>query len=71
VLRLGYLTGQEATLHVAVGGYEQAVAVPVGLGAATFVVTGRHGPVMAWLTDVASGGICVTDVVAGTPWPVD
>jgi hypothetical protein len=69
VLNLGYVTGQEATLHVAVGGYEQAVAVPIGVGHATFVVTGWHGAVRAWLTDVATGGICVTDVAAGTPWP--
>ena len=71
VVRLGYLTGQDAILHLSVGGHEQAVSVPVGVGYAMFVVTGRHGPVTAWVTDVASGRICVTDVVAGTPWPAD
>lgn len=71
ILRLGYLTGQEAVLRVSVGGYEQAVALPVGVGYATFVVTGRSGEVRARVTDVASGGICVTDVTAGSPWPAD
>jgi hypothetical protein len=71
VLRLGIVTGQTATLHVSVGGYEQAVAVPSGLAYATFVVTGRHGPVRAQVTDVPFGGICVTDVAAGAPWPAD
>jgi hypothetical protein len=71
VVRLGYLTGQAATLHLEVGDYEQAVAVPSGLGYATFVVTARHGTVRARVTDVAAGGICVTDVVAGAPWPAD
>ena len=71
ILRLGYLTGQEAVLRVSVGGYEQAVALPVGVGYATFVVTGRSGEVRARVTDVAYGGICVTDVTAGSPWPAD
>ena len=71
VVRLGYLTGQAATVHLEVGDYEQAVAVPSGLGYATFVVTARHGTVRARVTDVAAGGICVTDVVAGAPWPAD
>jgi hypothetical protein len=69
VVRLGYLTGQEAVLHLSVGGYEQAVALPVGIGYATFVVTGRLGGATAWVTDVEAGSICVTDVAAGTPWP--
>jgi hypothetical protein len=71
VLRLGYLTGQAATLHLKVGRYEQAVALPSGLGYATFAVTGRHGPVRTRVTDVVSGGICVPDVVAGAPWPAE
>lgn len=71
VVRLGYLTGQAATLHLKVGPYEQALAVPSGLGYATFVVTGQHGPLRARVTDVVSGGICVADVVAGAPWPVE
>jgi hypothetical protein len=71
VVRLSYLTGQDATLHVRVGGYEQAVAVRSGLGYATFVVTGHQGPVRARVTDVATGGICVPDVQAGAPWPAD
>jgi hypothetical protein len=71
VVRLTYLTGQQATLHLAVGNYEQAVTVPQGVGQATFVVTGQHGTVRIWVTDVASGGICVTDVVAGAPWPAE
>jgi hypothetical protein len=71
VVRLGYLTGQAGTLHLEVGRYEQAVAVPSGLGYATFVVTGRHGPVRARVTDVVSGGICVSDIVAGSPWPAE
>jgi hypothetical protein len=71
VVRLGYLTGQAATLYLEVGDYEQAVAVPSGVGHTTFVVTARHGTVRARVTDVAAGGICVTDVVAGAPWPAD
>jgi hypothetical protein len=39
------------------------------VGLATFVVTGQDGPVRVRVTDVAFGGICVTDVVAGAPWP--
>ncbi|MGY1730942.1 hypothetical protein ACI798_05425 [Geodermatophilus sp. SYSU D01045] len=69
VLRLGYLTGQPATLHVLVGGVEQALVLPPGVGHATFVVTGLQGPVTARVSDVATGGICVSDVVAGAPWP--
>jgi hypothetical protein len=71
ILRLTYVTGQEAVLHLSVGPYEQAVAVPVGAGYATFVVTGHDGPVRARVTDVASGGLCVMDEVAGAPWPAD
>ena len=71
VLRLGYLTGQEATLHVRVGDYEQALALQPGFGHATFVVTGRDGAVSTRVTDVAYGGLCVTDLVAGTPWPAE
>jgi hypothetical protein len=71
VIRLGYLTGQPATLHVRVGEHEQALALEPGFGSATFVVTGREGPVSARVTDVAFGGLCVTDVVAGAPWPAD
>lgn len=71
VVRLGYLTGQAATLHLKVGRDEQAVALPSGFGYATFVVTGRSGPVRTRVTDVVSGGICVTDVVAGAPWPAE
>jgi hypothetical protein len=69
VLRLGYVTGQAATLHLRVGGHEQALALEPGVGLATFVVTGQDGPVRVRVTDVAFGGICVTDVVAGAPWP--
>ena len=69
VIRLGYMTGQEATLHLAVGNDEQTLALPPGLGHATFVVTGQDGPVAVRVTNVASGGLCVIDVVAGTPWP--
>jgi hypothetical protein len=71
VIRLGYLTGQQATLHLAVGDYEQALALQAGVGHATFVVIGEHGAVRARVADVAFGGLCVTDVTAGTPWPAD
>ncbi|MET0763594.1 MAG: hypothetical protein ABWY29_01925 [Blastococcus sp.] len=71
VIRLGYMTGQPATLHLRVGGHEQALALDPGLGYATFVITGQQGPVTTRLTDVAEGGMCVTDVVAGAPWPAD
>jgi hypothetical protein len=66
---VGFVTGQAATLHLAVGRHEQALAVPAGVGHATFVVTGFDGRVSARVTDVADGGICVTDVTAGAPWP--
>ncbi|WP_346618798.1 hypothetical protein [Blastococcus montanus] len=71
VLRVGYVTGQPATLHLTVGQDRQAVAVPAGVGHVTFVVTGQEGRVRARVSDVASGGICASDVVAGTPWPAD
>lgn len=71
VIRLGYMTGQPATLHLRVGGHEQALALDPGLGHATFVITGQQGPVTTRLTDVADGGICVIDAVAGAPWPAD
>jgi hypothetical protein len=45
--------------------------VPSGPGYATVVLTARLGPVRARVTDVAEGGICLTDVVAGAPWPAD
>jgi hypothetical protein len=71
VVRVGYLTGQDATVHLKVAGYEQAVPVRSGLGYATFVVTGRHEQVSVRVTDVATGGICISDVVAGAPWPAE
>jgi hypothetical protein len=71
VLRVGVMTGQPATLHVSVGGQEQALALDPGLAHATFVVTGQQGPVTVRVTDVAAGGICVTDVVVGAPWPAE
>ena len=71
VIQLGYVTGQSATLHVSVGGHEQALALQPGLGHAIFVITGQEGRVSARVTDVADGGICLTDAVAGAPWPAD
>jgi len=68
VIQLGYVTGQPATLHVSVGGHEQALALQPGLGHAIFVITGQEGQVSARVTD---GGLCLTDVVAGAPWPAD
>ncbi|MGY2067499.1 hypothetical protein [Blastococcus sp. SYSU DS0619] len=69
VLRVGYMTGQDATLHLAVGDHEQALALTPGVGRATFVVTGQAGPVRVRVDDVVFGGICAMDVIAGTPWP--
>lgn len=71
VIRLGYLTGQEATLHLSIDGEEQAVALPVGVGYAYFVITGREGRVSLRISDVELGGLCVTDALAGMPWPAD
>jgi hypothetical protein len=56
---------------VSVGGHEQALALQPGLGHAIFVITGQEGRVSARVTDVADGGICLTDAVAGAPWPAD
>jgi hypothetical protein len=53
---------------VSVGGHEQALALQPGLGHAIFVITGQEGQVSARVTD---GGLCLTDVVAGAPWPAD
>jgi hypothetical protein len=71
VLRLGYVTGQEATLQLAVGGREQSFPVSPGLGHVTFVVTGQQGEIAVRVADVVSGGLCVVDVEVGAPWPAD
>lgn len=71
IIRLGYLTGQPATLHLNVDGEEQAVPIPVGVGYAYFVITGLEGEVRLRISDVALGGLCVTDALAGMPWPAD
>jgi hypothetical protein len=71
ILRLGVMTGQPATLHVAVGGQKQALTLEPGLAHATFVITGQEGQVQVRVGDVADGGLCVIDAVAGTPWPAD
>jgi len=71
VVQVGYVTGQVAVLHLSVGGHEQAVALPVGYGYATFVVTGSDGPVKVRVSGVADGGVCIPDLVAGGPWPAD
>ncbi len=68
-LQVGYLTGQEATLHLAVGGQEQELRLPAGIGRATFVVTGQQGPVELGMTGAAPGTVCVDDLVVGIPWP--
>ena len=69
ILQLTYMTGQPATVHLTVGGQEEELAVPAGIGQATFVVTGRQGPVEVRTTGAAAGSVCVDDVVVGTPWP--
>jgi hypothetical protein len=71
ILRLGVMTGQPVTLHVAVGGQKQALALEPGLAHATFVISGQRGQVQVRVSDVADGGLCVVDALAGTPWPAD
>jgi hypothetical protein len=69
VLQVAYVTGQQATLHLAVGGRFQEVRLPAGHGRATFVVTGQQGPVELRMEGAASGAVCVDDVVVGGAWP--
>ncbi|TKJ20666.1 hypothetical protein [Blastococcus sp. CCUG 61487] len=71
VVRLGYLAGEGATLTLAVGDDEQELRVPPGAGQAFFVVTGQHGPVEIRADDAGASGVCVSDLVAGSPWPAD
>ncbi|MGY1773098.1 hypothetical protein [Blastococcus sp. SYSU D00813] len=69
VLQVAYLSGAEATLHLSVGGDQQQLELPPGLGRASFVVTGQQGPVEVRGTGVAPGTVCVDGVAVGTPWP--
>lgn len=71
LLRVAYLSGGEATLHLSVGGEQQQLELPPGLGQAGFVVTGQGGPVEVRMTGTAPGTVCVDGAVAGTPWPDD
>ncbi|SOC50840.1 hypothetical protein SAMN05660748_3599 [Blastococcus aggregatus] len=68
VLRIGYATAQEATLHVVVGDDEQELALPPGMGSAYFVVTAQQGPLGARVT--SPGPVCVQEAVVGRPWPL-
>jgi len=68
LLRLDYLTGASGVLHLTVGGVEQAVEYPAGVGSMWFVVTGRSGPVEAWRTGTPDG-VCVAAVERGVPVP--
>jgi len=70
VLQLNYLTGQEATLYVAVGGDEQELTIPAGVGQAFFVITNQRGPVEARVAEGA-GGLCVDNLVVGAPLPIE
>ena len=68
VLQLGYVTGVPARLVVEVDGLRQAVDVQPGIGLASYVVTSRSGPIVAW-TRRTTAGVCVSDMAAGRPWP--
>lgn len=69
VLRFGYDSPAEVTLHLAVGDDRQDVTVPAGRGRVMFVVTGQQGPVTVRASGVPADAVCVDDVVVGTPWP--
>ncbi|MBN1092303.1 hypothetical protein JKP75_06815 [Blastococcus sp. TML/M2B] len=69
VLRFGYDSPAEVTVHLAVGDDRQDVTVPAGTGRVMFVVTGQQGPVAVRASGAPAGTVCVDDVVVGTPWP--
>jgi hypothetical protein len=70
VLRVGYVTGAPARLHVAVDGVQEAVEVEPGLGYVHLVVTGLSGDIEVWARRTLVG-LCVSDFAAGRPWPRD
>ncbi|WP_409333158.1 hypothetical protein [Trujillonella humicola] len=69
VLQVDYRSGEEGTLHVSVGGDRQQLELPPGSRRASFVVTGREGPVQARVTGAAPGAVCVEGATVGAPWP--
>ena len=70
LLRLGYLAGDDAVIHVRFTGVEQAASVRRGVGESFFVFPGGAGTVEAWATGDPNG-LCVTDLQRGVPWPVE
>lgn len=67
VLRAGTLTGVEGTLTLSVGGLEQSVDVPVGLGYAYFYLPAPQGEIEASFESENGSGICITELRLGVP----